>query len=634
MSIFDNIQIEGLGLVSTTVKNVVQSNQYDHLLPQVDWKQRIVRYDGDVFTVISEIKKVIFEYKNDTKKLTRELLQGYNTADSCRKVWEFWYNRCYYKEDTKGLEQLRRPARSYLEGNTPGQGIDCDDFSIAVSTCLLHLNIPHVLRIARYYGKTYFQHIYIVAYDGNREIYLDCVLDRFDKEFRPIAEIKDFSINANHIKTKTMANLSGIDIAVLSGLPSSELIHLVTGSDFQQLSGFGSTSSQEENLNAIYNYLKRTRGILETNPELVKEVENPADFKKMVDYALQHWHTPNRDKALAALEQAENTLNGLHGVSGDEETIDVSYFPALSGMGALGKIKAPRKFFGKVKQAAQNVGEKSKEAIQAVVKYNPLTLAARAGVLLAMKVDLFNLAEKIKFGYLDEKKAAELGLNTAEYHNAVAVRQQVEKMFEDVLQGDKAKLQDAIINGKSGGLGSIDLGALGIEPVTTAAATTAAATPFIVKIKDFAKKIDFKKMIEKVNPKKLIRSKNPTGTDTSSNSQSRQMTTTNNTNQTNTSTNSEQADNNNNNENSESSSMMPVLLIGGAVALAAFASSSKKRKAGLSGLPKKRKGAKAGAKKKSSRSNKVPTRLAGTPKKKKQSKTQKKGKGQKPRYVL
>src|ERR1044072_5924071 len=191
MSTQGQIQFSGLGLVSTTVKQLKRSTKYDHLFPKPDWKQTITRRNGNVIDVVADMKKVIFGFRNDTHAFA-PYMRGLSIYETCRNIWEFWYNRCLYHEDTEGLEELRTVPRSYWEGagynpeRPEDFGIDCDDFAIAVSQTLLNLQIPNFLRIARYAGVEYFQHVYVVVLYMGKEIIIDCVLDAFDTEKPPI----------------------------------------------------------------------------------------------------------------------------------------------------------------------------------------------------------------------------------------------------------------------------------------------------------------------------------------------------------------------------------------------------------------------------------------------------------------
>lgn len=499
-----HIHFGGLGFVSTTEKKLDRSTTYDHLFPQPDWEQRIVRRDGLVTDVVAEMKKVIFGYRNQTRAFA-SYMRGNTLYDTCRNIWSFWYHRCRYKEDQEGLEQLRTPSRTYWEGagfephaDPEDFGLDCDDFADAVSQTLLNLGIPNFLRIARYPLKDYFQHVYVMVPNGKQNIIIDCVLDAFDQEKFP-AETKDFLIMDTY-------SFKGIDVAVLSGIgDATPLLDVVTGSDFNSLSGLGETPDEKKEMDALYQHIKKTRDLVAENPELVKEVEHPEQFLKMLDYAIQYWNTDKRSEALAILAESEDKANQLRGFSPGSDTSESEIeLRGLSGGGyaVLGKIGGQRKFFSKVKEAAQKVGQGIKKVAVAAVKYNPLTIAARAGVLLALKTNLFHMADHLKWGYLTEAEAKQHGFAMDEWKKSHDAVQNTNKMFSNILQGDENNLKHTVLTGRAGNLASVNLGSLGIEPVSTVT-TTAAATGFLAKIKGWIKGIDLKKMLKKVDLKKL-----------------------------------------------------------------------------------------------------------------------------------
>lgn len=486
----DFVRIGGLGLVSTTLRQLTDKSTYAHLFPRVDMQQQITRRNGRVADVVSKMAQVVYAFIDDTKQLA-PLVQGATLFDTCRNVFNFWYHAAQYAEDQKGLEQLRRPARLAIE-----QRGDCDDYSMAVAQTLINARVPYqkiFFRIARYAGKTYYQHVYVVVKHNGQEIIIDCVLDHFNEEKEP-AEIKDFNVMET-------SNLNGIDIAVLSGTGANLFTQIITGSDFQELANIGNANTEQE-LKAVYDHIVKTRALLTTNPEAIKEVEHPETFIKMLDYAIKYWNTDKRDEALSILEQNEQQMNALQGLSGiDDLDIELSGMPGE--LGSLGRIRAPKRFFGKVKEAVKKVGQGIKNVAKAVVKYNPISLAARGGLLLAMKTNFLNYADRLKWGYLSRNEAQARSFDMGEWDKLKEAHTETENLYTKILQGSKEELKKHILEGKAGGLAGFHFGSLGVEPVT-AATTTAAASGFLAKIGSFLKKVNPKKLLEKV---KLVRDK-------------------------------------------------------------------------------------------------------------------------------
>lgn len=470
--------------------------EFEGILPVPSWSEDIVKPNGTVTDTVAEMKKVIRKYAWQTEKLA-PLLKGKDTYQTCQNIWNFLFLHTKYKEDDEGKEQLRTPALSWAVRRT--RGIDCDDFTLFAGCLLYNLNIPMYIRIARYAGKTYFQHVYpVIPLKDKQYITLDAVLDEYDAE-KPTVETKDFLImNSN--------NLNGIDISVLGGIEDDELNEIsgiLSGEDFKDLSeleGIADDNTRHQELQAIRNHLVRTRGIIARRPHLIRDTEHPESFLGMVDYALKYWDTDKRDQALGILAGEEDRINEFEGVSGyDEEHEDVELLYGLNGMGSydvLGKAKRQRKFFAKVKQATKKAGQGIKKIAKAVVRFNPLTVTIRAAVLLALKVNLMKVSSKLKWGYLTEAEAKAKGFDMDEWRKMKAQLTQAENLFVKTLQGKAENFKKAILTGRGGKLSGTDLG---VVVAAGTAATTTAAVPFITKIMNLLKKVNFKKLVAKVS---------------------------------------------------------------------------------------------------------------------------------------
>lgn len=431
-----------IGSITSGYRPIRKGKEYDSCFPKSVNQDRIIIQDGSVEDTLDLMKKVVWKYIDDTREISTRLT-SISTRQTCQNIWEFLYHHIQYKLDERGLEQLRRPARSWVERES---GIDCDCFSIFCSSILTNLGIPHKFRIAKYDSPN-FQHVYVIIPNGKQEIIIDPVLSKFDYE-KPYSMKKDFNMN-----------LHGIDVAVLSGIEGN-LEDVLFGLD---LSGQLGAASESEQLQAIYKYLVSTRNSVSQNPTLIQHREDPQAFLKMLDYAISYWNTDKRNEALSILAMNEIDFN------------------QKSGIGELGSAK---NFFQKigdaVKSTAQKVGTAVQAAAKAVVKYNPISIAARTGLLLAMKLNLKKMASKLKWGYGTKEQAAKAGVSSQAWNKAKTALTKIESLYADKIQGEKAALRDAILKGKAGGLnGPVHaLGELG-EPITISAAI-AAATPLII----------------------------------------------------------------------------------------------------------------------------------------------------------
>jgi len=131
-----------------------------------------------------------------------------------------------------------------------------------------------------------------------------------------------------------------------------------------------------------------------------------------------------------------------------------------------------KKTKGFFKTDLKNIGK-------AIVKFSPLTVAARQGILLAFKTNMKGIADKVKAGYLTEVQAKKKGMTTAAWQEGKNNLAKAEKFFADKMQGSRKALRNAILSGNRKGY----VNGLGILP----AAALAAATPFIIALLDMFK---------------------------------------------------------------------------------------------------------------------------------------------------
>jgi hypothetical protein len=405
------------------------------------------------------MEKVVWKYLDDTKRIA-PLLRRPSTHETCKAIWEFIYGYVQYKLDKRGLEQLRRPARSWAERAT---GVDCDCMSIFASSILTNLKIPHKFRITKY-SQDSWQHVYVIVPTTGANKY--CVIDAVVSEFNYEKKYTD--------KMDYDMNLKGINVAVLSGVSGNDHYDAVMATS---LSGLGATTDQSD-LDKLYQNLVATRNAVAQTPGLVSTVDDPKALVKMLDYAIQYWYTDKRNEALEVLSKNEAQLNMSNGVSSIGGVALDNDELALSGVTVKG-------YFTNVKNTVNTVGQKvgpaAKVAVKAVVKYNPLSIAARGGFLLAMKLNLGKMASKLKWAYGTQQQSAAKGVNAATWQKSKNALTKVESLFADKLQGSRSALQNAILTGKAGNLSGVVqdqmLGQLG-DPAS--ATVIAAAAPVII----------------------------------------------------------------------------------------------------------------------------------------------------------
>lgn len=175
-----------LGLVARTKRKIASGNEYNRYFPEPSNTDPILNPDGSVNDTVLLAKDIALKTLADTKKIAPVLKRNSLNA-TCESIFNFFYGHYQYKEDKKGVEQLRRPARAWQDRK---DGIDCDCFSISISSILTNLGIPHAFRIVKMYGRNYYQHIYVIVpkYNGanlntrGNYFVIDPVLDTYDLE--------------------------------------------------------------------------------------------------------------------------------------------------------------------------------------------------------------------------------------------------------------------------------------------------------------------------------------------------------------------------------------------------------------------------------------------------------------------
>ncbi|MCT4586421.1 MAG: hypothetical protein N4A71_01220 [Carboxylicivirga sp.] len=548
-----------LGIVSGP-RNTQDGRKFNHLIKKASGTDVFVK-NGNVLETVESCIEIIAEHFLEVEELA-SMLQGDNMKASCKNIFDFSYKYLQYHKDEDGTEQLRTPARSWLDGQMrfkqkgiKSAGIDCDDYSIFVGSLLKNLGISFKLRITKYDGKKNFQHIYVIVPalgDSEDEIVIDPVLSKFDYQKPYSFEQSNFDMSPVQ-----MAGLKGIDgltgssslglpISILSGIDLAgghqaqadheELIAIVSGVDFDDaINGLGDADD------ATYRYLVRTRNFLlknQENKDKMAHIQNPDQFIAMLDQAIKFWNTPQRDKVLAKLESIEaklaqkglikydiDAIEGLAELDDLDESID-----GLNGDRGLGGFFKSLKRIGRkigkgIKKAAKKVGKVAKKVAKAIVRFNPLSIAIRNGLLAALRLNMFGIAKKLQYAYLPDQLASKYNIDAKKLKDLKKRHRRVRKLFKGlqgreknlrkaILKGAKQKSRDFSLKGVDGlladlqGLEAIgELGELGQMGAVATAASVGAATGVLAKIKSWLKPVKniFTKIKSKFSKAKKVK---------------------------------------------------------------------------------------------------------------------------------
>ena len=183
------VALSGLGKFANHQRPIRSGKEYDQYfdLTGVGNTTTLISRSADQFRTLREMRKLVKSTLHQTKRLA-PVLKRNTLEDTLRAVWQFVYRHIQYKPDTAGQEELRTPARTWKDRQ---RGVDCDCYSIFISSILTNLGIAHAFRMAAYSGD--WQHVYVVVprnqstgkiSDARSSYYvLDAVADAFDNEF-------------------------------------------------------------------------------------------------------------------------------------------------------------------------------------------------------------------------------------------------------------------------------------------------------------------------------------------------------------------------------------------------------------------------------------------------------------------
>jgi hypothetical protein len=220
-----------LGLVASgkrAIKNGSEFNAYFDL-GQVKGQEVELMEAGSVYDTLKQMHKIVRSTLPQTKRIASKLKASSREA-TCRNIFNFLYEHVQYKKDNPLREQLRTPLRTWKDRTT---GVDCDCFSIFISSILTNLDIPHAFRMAGYKGD--FQHVYVVVPKSGNSVSsgyytIDPVVDRFNYE-------TPFNKKHDHMTTSPVTTLNGL------GACKTEALRRYAYTD--QLQDFGFVPSEQ-----------------------------------------------------------------------------------------------------------------------------------------------------------------------------------------------------------------------------------------------------------------------------------------------------------------------------------------------------------------------------------------------------
>lgn len=539
---------------------------------QISGKSITLKRFANVHDTIKQIKRIVAENYGAVTDLAQSLEADNYEALTFKNIWNFVRDNIQYKNDAKGIEQLRTPQRTLYDKKG-----DCDDFSILISAILTNLNIKHELIVAAYKAENQWQHIYPVAYTdegGVSRYVIDCV-----------PEIPYFNYEAQPIKNKIIINMpsemdllkkENMKLEELNGVNDSTAIEELTEPfnlegiepadiedeeimEIQGLLGNVSIVDEDEEYDTVLSgsELHRNlilRQLIDAKKTLSKELSNPSELSQFSDVK-KDLHFINNiidsfgdDEELNEAVQTairagglyknfyktieyalDNSLNGLAGdddemfylkVMDDEGMLDQMLVDDdLEGLGELGKgwfKRLRNKIKTGVKKFKKKYPKLSKIA-HGLKKYSPSTFGIRKSAEIFFRSNALQIASKIALGYASENQAKRLGYSKSEWLKFVEGKNKAESRWYAL--GGKKDYFKKMIMGSSGakaiglrGFEGAYLGELGIAPAIIAAVSKAFGV-----IIGFFKKLKLKKQQKAEAQKQASMQKSmayPSNTDT------------------------------------------------------------------------------------------------------------------------
>jgi len=351
-----------LGLVANAKRPIKSGAEYDALFDiKCEGNEVKLLADGDVHDTIKLMKRIVSQTLPQTKGIAAEL-KGSSREQTVRNVWNFCYHHIQYKKDHPLREQLRTPSRTWRDRK---RGVDCDCYSIFISSILTNLSIPHGFRMAGYKGD--YQHVYVIvpksgSVSGDRSSYyvVDPVVDKFNYE-------EPFNKKSDSMQVNMLNGVSGFGACadsrsqITTYVPTQQLIAggAVPTREFLEANGipFAPAYDQTENKPLYAVCLASGMKLLPTvlSPQQAEELKSGAtaapsatDSKPLISDDLKEKAKKNWLWILALVAGGWILLTG-----GEQSEVKTG----LSGTGAVGGLAGVKK---------SNKSKKKKRAVKAI----------------------------------------------------------------------------------------------------------------------------------------------------------------------------------------------------------------------------------------------------------------------------
>lgn len=432
-----------LGLVATGKRSIRSGEEFNRFfsLGELKGTDPVVRPRGSNFDTLGEMKKIVRETLHQTAKLADHLYDA-DRRQFAQNIWDFVYHHIQYKKDSPLFEEIREPARSWKDRRA---GVDCDCYSVFVSSILTNKKIPHAFRMAGYDGGDY-QHVYVVvpAEDNNYSdvIIIDPVVDAFDYEVPPT---KTYDYKMLPIKRLNGIGSDGGSMSLAGPLLGSVFSGAKDyGKEFS-LNGFGDISTQYiQFISELRNHLANTIAMVQANPQVIAPyVGNVDEFQKKINLILSVWNNP------------ESLMTTLSNLANQESNLSEPGFFTVLYKGIQAAQEAPEAT--DINGLGKNIFEKFRDNVlkpigDVIRRFNPVSIALRSSVEVFLKENLLNVAFKSGYGFLTKTQKDKLGVSDSAWKTSMAGLDKLSNVYQKILGGKPDQLKKFVLHGWRKGL--------------------------------------------------------------------------------------------------------------------------------------------------------------------------------------
>lgn len=290
------------------------SDQLLAQLPPFSNKEKILIKDQNVDDIINAIVKAQKKYQKDYYHIYTYFV-GSNEIETARNVWNFLKKNVDYVIELDTQQTIKSPAAILSTSKKKFGGNDCKNFALFTAGALSAYRDNELKDFDLYFrfaSYDYFdripQHVYVVMKIGNKEIWIDPVLDQFDEHRQPTYFI-DKKINQ-----MALVALSGIYNQNNTNQPTYTDFGTVTGtiSDFNRI-GFTIPFVGIDSKDAI-DIAKKGVDIVKDLTKLFENKPNPNDW--------QGWEAQERAQGMP-LGTSANFFTKYDGDSIQNEGINI-----------------------------------------------------------------------------------------------------------------------------------------------------------------------------------------------------------------------------------------------------------------------------------------------------------------------